>query len=234
MKAAVAVAVRPEAKSRLFERLPPAQIQEILAAGRPRRVFAKQVLTYPGDPATHFYLLCSGRARYFVSSAEGQKVVFQWLIRPGDHFAYAALLPNGRALLAGVEILESGSVVVWERERFRHFCSKYPLLWDSILSENFDLFVRVVAHDMSLTGSSASHRLRQALIDLSYGIGRPASRGVEIEVTNEDLARMAGVTMFTASRCLSEWARSGVIDKKRGRIVLRSADRLFAVRTKTS
>ncbi|HEX5422257.1 MAG TPA: Crp/Fnr family transcriptional regulator [Candidatus Acidoferrales bacterium] len=233
MKAAVAVPARPEAKSRLFERLSPVQAQEILSAGRLRRVFAKQVVTYPGDPATHFYLLCSGRARYFVSSAEGQKVVFQWLIRPGDQFAYATLLPSGRALLAGVEILQSGSVVAWERERIRGLFAKYPQLWDNAMSENFELFVRVVAHDMSLTGLSAAHRLRQALVDLSYGIGRPVARGMEVDVTNEDLARMAGVTMFTASRCLSEWVRLGVIDKKRGSIVLRSADRLFTVRTKT-
>src|SRR6185437_5849385 len=176
MKAAVAVPARPEAKSRLFERLSPVQAQEILSAGRLRRVFAKQVVTYPGDQATHFYLLCSGRARYFVSSAEGQKVVFQWLIRPGDQFAYATLLPSGRALLAGVEILQSGSVVAWERERIRGLFAKYPQLWDNAMSENFELFVRVVAHDMSLTGLSAAHRLRQALVDLSYGIGRPVAR----------------------------------------------------------
>jgi CRP-like cAMP-binding protein len=234
MRAAVAVPVRPEAKSRLFEGLSPVQIQEILSAGQLRRVFAKQVVTYPGEPATHFYLLCSGRARPFLSSADGQTIVSQWLIRPGDQFAYAALLPSARALLAGVEILESGSVIVWGRERIRALFAKYTQLWDNVMSENFEWFVRLVTHDMSLTGLTASHRLRQALIDLSYGIGRPVAGGVEIDVTNEDLARMAGVTMFTASRCLSEWARSGVIEKKRGRIVLRSADRLFAVRTKTS
>ena len=231
MKATVAVPMRPEAKSRLFERLSPVQVHEILSAGRPRRVFAKQVVTYPGDPATHFYLLSSGRARYFVSSAEGQKVVFQWLIRPGDQFAYATLAPSGRALLAGVEILQSGTVVAWERERIQALFTKFPQLWDNAISESFELFVRLVAHDMSLTGLSAAHRLRQALVDLSYGIGRPVAWGIEVDVTNEDLARMAGVTMFTASRCLSEWARLGVIEKKRGVIVLRSADRLFTVRT---
>lgn len=233
MKAAVAVPVRPEAKSRLFEGLSPAQIHEILSAGRTRRVFAKQVVTYPGDPATHFYLLCSGRARYFASSAEGQKVVFQWLIRPGDQFAYATLLPSGRALLVGVEILQSGYVVVWERERIRRLFATYTQLWDNVMSENFELFVRLVAHDMSLSGLSASHRLRQALVDLSYGIGRSVPRGMEVAVTNEDLARMAGVTTFTASRCLTEWVRLGAIDKKRGSIVLRSTDRLFTARTKT-
>lgn len=232
MKAAVAVSVRPEAKFRFFEGLSPVHIQEILSAGKPRRVFANQVMHHPGDPASHLYMLGSGRARYFASSAEGDKVVFQWLIRPGDLFAYASLLPQRRAVLAGVEIVQSGSLTVWERERIRGLCGKYPQLWDNVMSESFEWFVKLVAHDMSLMSRSASHRLRQAVIDLSYGIGQPVARGMEIQVNNEDLARMAGVTMFTASRCLSEWTRRGIIEKKRGAILLRSTERLLSVEMK--
>lgn len=229
MTSVLATTARPEMKFRFFVGLSPAQVREVLSAGRQRRLFARQVVTYPGDPATHAYLLFSGRARHFAMSAEGEKILFQWLIRPGDHFAYSALLPQLRSVLAGVEMVESGSAVMWERERIRALCSKYPRLWENVMEALFDDFMRVIAHDMSLTGRSASHRLRQALIDLGYGIGRAVPRGLEVEVTNEDLASMAGVTMFTASRCLSEWARRGVIEKKRGVIVLRSPERLLSI-----
>jgi CRP-like cAMP-binding protein len=229
MKSPLAAVGRPEAKFRFFAGLLPAQIEEILRAGKQRRLLAKQVVTYPGEPSAHAYLLCSGRARHFAVSAEGEKIVFQWLIRPGDHFAYSALLPQQRSVLAGVEVVESGSAIVWERERIRALCAKYPRLWENALEALFDDFVRVVAHDMSLIGRSASHRLQQALIDLGYGLGRYVKGGMEIEVTNEDLASMAGVTMFTASRCLSEWARRGAIERKRGVIVLRSPERLLSI-----
>ncbi|MGH9734200.1 MAG: Crp/Fnr family transcriptional regulator [Candidatus Acidiferrales bacterium] len=228
MKVSVAATGRPEAGFRFFEGLLPAQIDEIVRAGKQRRFFAKQVVTYPGEPATHAYLLCSGRARHFAVSAEGEKVVFQWLIRPGDHFAYSALLTQQRSVLAGVEVVESGSAIVWERERIRALCAKYPRLWENVLEAVFDDFVRLIAHDMSLIGRSASHRLRQALIDLGYGLGRVVAGGMHIEVTNEDLASMAGVTMFTASRCLSDWARRGLIKKRRGSILLRSPERLLS------
>lgn len=228
MKGPIASAVRSEAKFRFFEGLSPAQVDEILRAGKQRRLVAKQVVTYPGDFSTHAYMLYSGRARHFAMSAEGEKVVFQWLIRPGDHFAYSALMREPRSVLAGVEMVESGSAVMWERERIRTLCAKYPRLWENIAEAFFDDIVRVIAHDISLTGRSASHRLRQALIDLGYGIGRRGTRGMQIEVTNEDLASMAGVTMFTASRCLSEWSRRGIIEKKRGGIVLRSPERLLS------
>ncbi len=229
MKSAVVPMVRPEVKSKFFEGLSPAQIQEILGAGTMRRVFAKHIFTYPGDPAAHLYLLCAGRARHYVISAEGEKVVFQWLIRPGDIFSHAALLAEPTGRLAGVEIVESGFVIRWERERIRSLAAKYPKLWENVLESVFELMVRLVAHDMSLTGHTAPHRLRQALLDLAHGIGRTVREGTEIDVTNEDLASMAGVTMFTATRCLSEWRRRGVLAKKRGTILLRSPKRFTSI-----
>lgn len=220
---------RSELRFRFFEGLLPAQVHEILSAGRERRLAARQIVTYPGEPSTHAYLLRSGRARHFAMSPEGEKVVFQWLIRPGDHFAYSALLGRPKIVLAGVEMVESGSAIVWERERIRALCAKYPRLWENALESLFDDFARVITHDMSLTGRKAPHRLRQALVDLGYGIGRMVPGGTQIQVTNEDLASMAGVTMFTASRFLSEWTRRGVIEKKRGGILLRSPERLLSI-----
>jgi CRP-like cAMP-binding protein len=51
---------------------------------------------------------------------------------------------------------------------------------------------------------------------------------MEVEVTNEELANTAAVTPFTASRLLSEWHRSGVIVKKRGKIVICRPEQLLS------
>jgi len=37
--------------------------------------------------------------------------------------------------------------------------------------------------------------------------------GVEFDVTNEDLARAANVTIFTVCRLMSEWQRTGGVVK---------------------
>jgi CRP-like cAMP-binding protein len=41
------------------------------------------------------------------------------------------------------------------------------------------------------------------------------------------LANKANITLFTASRLLSEWQRSGAVVKTRGRILLRNLQKLF-------
>ena len=48
----------------------------------------------------------------------------------------------------------------------------------------------------------------------------------ESDITNE-LANAANITLYTASRILREWQRTGAIRKQRGKIVVRSTERLF-------
>lgn len=227
MKAAVALVAQPEAKSKFLEGLLPNQRADVLAAGRLRRFFAKQVLQHAGDPASRLCLLRSGRAQYFAISDEGDKVILHW-ITPGDSFGLAAMVPESRSFLLGVEMVESGSAIVWERDRLRSLTARFPRLFENALTITYDGFVRLLCVHMSLSSRSAAHRLRQTVVDLCYGIGRSVSRGVEIEITNEELASMAHVTLFTASRYLSDWQRRGVVEKKRGSILLRSPQRLLS------
>jgi CRP-like cAMP-binding protein len=65
------------------------------------------------------------------------------------------------------------------------------------------------------------------LVCLAGVIGQKVAGGVEFDVTNEDLASAANITPFTASRLLSEWQRNRAVVKRRGKIVLRSPERLL-------
>jgi CRP-like cAMP-binding protein len=58
-------------------------------------------------------------------------------------------------------------------------------------------------------------------------IGQEVAGGIELDVTNEELAHAANITPYTTSRLVSEWQRSGAIRKYRGKILLCSPKRLF-------
>jgi CRP-like cAMP-binding protein len=78
-----------------------------------------------------------------------------------------------------------------------------------------------------LTSNTARQRLVRVLANLASGFGRKVAGGIELDVTNEDLAYAANVTHFTVSRWLSEWSRSGILVKERGKVLLRSPELLF-------
>ncbi|MBV8673940.1 MAG: Crp/Fnr family transcriptional regulator [Acidobacteriaceae bacterium] len=73
---------------------------------------------------------------------------------------------------------------------------------------------------MSLSSDDARGRLANLVASLAGGIGMAAADGLELRVTNEDLAAGANVTPFTVSRLMGEWQRSGVVAKRRGKVVL--------------
>jgi CRP-like cAMP-binding protein len=84
-----------------------------------------------------------------------------------------------------------------------------------------------IAAHAALCSQSARERLASVLLGHASSMGERVSGGVEFDITNEELANAANITPYTASRILSEWQRTGAIRKQRGKIFVRSTERLF-------
>ena len=105
--------------------------------------------------------------------------------------------------------------------------AQYPKLLDNALPFASDHLTWFLAAHLALVSKTARERLAQVLLSLAQGIGCRVPDGVELDITNENLANAANITPFTASRLLSEWHRRGAILKKRRKIVLRTPEQLF-------
>ena len=212
--------------SRFLDGFVPFEVEEILAAATPKRFLAKSVVIHQGQPAKHLFLLTSGRSRYFFIAKGGRKLLLHWLV-PGEIFGGAALLPGPASYIVGTEMVEDGTVLVWERSSIRRLAGKYPRLLDNVLPIFADYLGIYVATHVALTCDNARQRLAQLLITLAGTIGHMRRGGIELDVTNEELANASNVTLFTASRLLGEWQRLGALAKSRRKILLRSPERLF-------
>jgi len=213
-------------RPRFLEGLDRIQLKTVMSAGRQRKYLANSVISNQDHPADHFYLLTSGRARYFFVTPDGRKTILLWL-SPGDIFGAAALLARPSEYLVSTEVVKPSSLLVWDRSTIRELIARIPRLADNALLTTFDYLVAYRAIHISMTCRSAGERLAHVLATLATGIGRKVPGGVELDVRNEELANEANVTPFTASRKLNEWQRRGILRKTRGKILLRSPGRLF-------
>jgi CRP-like cAMP-binding protein len=84
-----------------------------------------------------------------------------------------------------------------------------------------------VSSRIALSCHDAQKRLAEVLLNLARNFGHKVGDGAELEITNEELASAANVTLFTTSRQLSEWQRQGAVLKSRGKILIRCPERLF-------
>jgi CRP-like cAMP-binding protein len=83
----------------------------------------------------------------------------------------------------------------------------------------------VVPHKLAC--HTVRQRLAQVLVTLARTIGQETPDGVELQITNEELANAANITPFTTSRLMSQWQRERALVKRRGKILLRSPERLL-------
>jgi CRP/FNR family transcriptional regulator, nitrogen oxide reductase regulator len=213
-------------KSRFLDGLAASDQKMLRAAATERRYLANSVITNQGNPAENFFLLTSGRARHFFITQDGRKTLLLWL-SPGDIFGAAAFLLKPSKYLISTEALKDSSVLVWDRATLRRLAVQHPGILENVLSVVSDYLTWYVADHVALVCHTARQRLAQVLVGLSGVIGRQTPGGVEFDATNEELAGAANITPFTASRLLSEWQTSRAVVKRRGKILLRSPERLF-------
>jgi CRP-like cAMP-binding protein len=208
-------------KSRFLQGLGRPELTSILAAGSEHTFLARSVVLHQEDPADQFYLLVEGSARHFYVTELGQKVLLLWL-GPGDVFGARAVLREPSSYLFGTETVMKSRVLRWSRQTVRELATRYPRLSDNTLSIASDYFTWFLSAHLALIGHDARERVAEVLLSLAEGIGQERRGGVELRLTNEELANAANVSYFTASRLLGEWRRKGALSKSRGKVVLRS------------
>jgi CRP-like cAMP-binding protein len=214
-------------RSQFLDGLTPTDRDTILAAATLRRFAANSVITNQGHPADHFFLLTKGLARFFFVTEEGKKLLFQWF-GPGDLFGARSILSDNSSYLFSTETVTTSSVLVWDHPTIRGLVKRYPRLLENALLTASDYVAWHLASHINLACYTVRQRLAQVLVTLARTIGKETSDGVELQITNEELANAANITTFTASRLMSKWQRDRALVKRRGKVLLRWPERLFS------
>jgi len=214
------------AQSRFLGGISAPDVTAILAQASTRRFRPESIVTRQGDPASELFLITKGRARHFVTALDGQKVILFWL-PVGEIFGGATLLAERSTYRVSTETVKDTTTLVWSRPTMMALANRYPRIRDNALWIASDYLDWYLAAHIALSCQTASQRLAGVLVSMAPLLGRSVPGGLELDVTNEELASAAHITSFTASRLLSEWHRQRAVIKRRGRVVLVAPDRLI-------
>jgi len=213
------------ALSRFLAGIAAPDVQAILAQATLRRFPPNSVVAHQGAPAVELFLITKGRARHFYTTPDGQKILLLWLA-PGEIFGAATLLAERSEFRVSTETVKDTWVLVWNRGTIRALSERYPRIKENALWIASDYLDWYAAAHVALSCHTARQRLAGVLVSLAPLLGRAVPGGVELDVTNEELASAAHVTPFTASRLLNEWQRDRAVIKRRGRVVLLAPQQL--------
>jgi len=204
----------------------PKEIKEILVAARPRRFSAKSMMTHQGDSSDYFLLMWKGRGRFFYVTPTGKKLILLW-IKPGETFGVAAFSRRPYPYLASSEAVQDSVVLAWDGPTILALGRRFPQLLENVIYLTFEYVSWYIGAHSALVSESAQERLANLLVALGPSIGEAVSDGIEIDVSNQELADSVNINLYTVTRILSKWQRTGAIRKYRGKILLRSPKKLF-------
>jgi CRP/FNR family transcriptional regulator, nitrogen oxide reductase regulator len=211
----------------LFSGLKDKEIEAIKNAANRQAFEANRIIKAASEVADKLFLIETGCVDYYVENEAGLEIVLRRLAA-GDVFGVAALLANPIGYLGTAKAVQDIRVLAWQSQMIRQLAKTYPQLMENALRTILRYLALYAKRHIGLVSNSAQERLACALSSLGSRTGRAVSNGIEVAVKNEDLASLADVSSFTVSRILNDWTRHGVVDKQRGKIVIRSPGKLLA------
>jgi CRP-like cAMP-binding protein len=211
----------------LFKGLTKTEINVVKAAAAERRFEASKIIVRYKEPVIRLFLVETGCVNYSVLTADGREILLERLA-PGDTFGLAAFLAGPAHYLGTAIAVDDTEVLTWECSLIRQLAKAYPRLGENALAIALRSIAFHAQRHVGLVSKTARERVASALTNLGMRLGRVLSAGVEIDIKNEDLASLADVNLFTASRLLKLWERQGILAKTRGKVLIRYPERLFA------
>jgi CRP/FNR family transcriptional regulator, nitrogen oxide reductase regulator len=213
--------------SRVFRQVPGGAVDGMLEEATVRTLRRHEVLARQGDEGRHFYLVVDGYLKLVQLTSEGREIVVRF-VGPGEPFGGVVALEDVRY---PVTALATGPVRVlaWTREGLRRHIDAAPAIKTNLMQEMADHMNDALTRVRELATERVGQRLARTLLRLAHRPGRAESSALVIPhpLTQQELAEMAGTTLYTVNRVLSRWKAEGVLRAvPRGRISIVSRRKL--------
>jgi CRP/FNR family transcriptional regulator, cyclic AMP receptor protein len=196
----------------LFEGLPGDDVQAVLQAAR-RRTFAKgEIVFHYGDPGDSLHLVVKGRFAVRVMTPVGDVATLGIRV-PGESFGEMALVEPDAHRSATVQALEPAETLALAYSRLGDLRPAVDRMLVVLLAD------QLRRHNQLLLDAfyvPAERRVLRRLLEL----------GETVELTQEELAQLAGTSRATVNRVLREEEKRGALRLDRGRVTVLDADAL--------
>jgi CRP-like cAMP-binding protein len=185
------------------------QIERCAIVGRVETVARREIVPLDGPTSA---IVVDGWFRVFRNAAFVRDVTL-FLARRGDVLAPGTLFAQ-RGGESGAEAIGASSVVLIASDAFERIAAEDPLLYLALARNVAHRTTLVLAKLERQSRSPAEARVAAALLEVCDDFGTPLPAGgyrIDLPLSQEDLARLAGTTRETASTALASFARRGLL-----------------------
>jgi CRP-like cAMP-binding protein len=219
----------PWDQTRFFRGLQQAAVEQVIASGTFVHRHGGERLFRQGTAAQSFYVLQTGRVKLTQLTPDGQLVLLR-LVVPGEAFGGISAFGQ-REYPVSAEAAEDVIALRWNGRTMDRLLRQHPQLAINLIELLIERLHDMQARYEELATEQVEQRLARVLLRLVQRTGRRVDGGVlvDIRLTRQELAEMAGTSLFTTSRIINRWQETGVIRSQRRRILVRHPHGLVSI-----
>lgn len=211
----------------LLEIEPRTHIKSLFAQAHIRDYPKGQILLYQGEKTEQVFLINSGHVKvYDVTSAGSEKLIM--ILGPGDIFPLIWSFGAIDDLHYFYETFDDAQVAVIERQKLLKAIDEKHELTKELLQYFVDRSQELMTRIDCIDGTSARNKVLQVLLYLATAHGVETLKHdyrLDLQVTHQSIADMAGLTRATASIQLKEIEEDGAFEHVKDAMLI-SVDRI--------
>ncbi|WP_321928659.1 Crp/Fnr family transcriptional regulator [Paraburkholderia guartelaensis] len=217
------------ASMELFQGLSPVALADTMICARTHELRAETRIFYQGDGAARAYALIVGGVRISQSGSDGEQVVIRF-VAPGEMFGTVALFTDRRYPAEAVTLTQSVALS-WSEADMLELMTRYPRIAVNLVGILGRRLQEVQERFREIATQSVERRIAHALLRLAEKAGENTGQGTEIDfpLTRKHVAEMSGTTLYTVSRILTRWEKSGWIVTSNQRVTLCDFTRIIRI-----
>lgn len=176
---------------------------------------------HQGEPASRLFIMVEGRAKICKVSLDGQQINLRTISSNQLFGAIGSVEPEG-TYPASAQALENCTALVIESQEFARLIKDYPQLSFGLMQLMTGYIQEMQERYHELATQKVRQRIARVLLRLAAQSGQKLGTGILIDLpfSRQDLAEMAGTTLFTVSRVLAGLEKKGLISTGRERVTI--------------
>ena len=204
----------------LFASLSDAEFKSLEYTFVVKRYNKNQVIFQEEETGNYMYIVLSGKIKVTKSDGSGRESLLA-IHQPGDYFGEMSLL-DGRTSPATVSAMEDCKIVTINRQDFTSYLMTNQKVMHQMIRVLCARLRQAWLQIHGLSHNSAEARIRTEILQLSSRHGLPDAKGVliNLKITHQELAEMAGTSRETVSRTIASLRRKGILKVDQRRLIL--------------
>jgi CRP-like cAMP-binding protein len=223
----------PREKRRLFEghalfgKLPPEDLDALLLHARMQHYPAGQQIFAKGSPGRSMMAILKGRVRISAPTPAGPDIVLA-MLQSGEIFGELSLL-DGEDRSADATAVDDCDLLVLDHRDFVPFLQRRADICILLLKLLCQRLRRTDEQVEEAMFGRLDRRVALALVRLARNTPPGASGGIELRITQQELAGMVGASRESVNKQLHVWRSAGMLRLAKRLVVIPDIDVIEAL-----